>query len=285
MIQSITPGAVGPSKNLWSLNMADIAELVARLRALAAKFDKLGGFTGEHFSDIWRDAVADANRLVEEIYDAGFLRSIAKMDEVQNIIEASGPDRSITKMFLFDVIVGFSLIPQLRMIADPGDDGVDVLREYWYLEPGLLKQKPIYVEDRRTVDLDDFQKRHGFDLCDRCACGCKMLTEVIEREMAADDRAHEDGVIDASARTMKWGDEEFTDIPARAIVVLKLLMEAYRDENRIVTLEEIQRLGFSVDGGMKSQVFKHKKKSHPVSQLIDDLGRGQYRLRHPRKDS
>jgi len=67
--------------------------------------------------------------------------------------------------------------------------------------------------------------------------------------------------------------------------VLKLLMEAYRDGNRVVTLDEIANLEVSVDGGMKSQVFKHKQKSHPVSQLIDDLGRGQYRLRHPRKDS
>jgi hypothetical protein len=263
--------------------MADITELVARLRALAAKFDKLGGFTGEYFSEKWGGAVADANRLVEEIYDAGFLLSIEKMDERKKIIDAS-PQR-IAKMFLFDWIVGFTLIPSSSMMWETVGNGEEVLTEYWYLEPGLLEQKPIYVEDRQTIGQDDFYKRYGFDLCDRCERGCEMLIEVIEREMAADDRADEDGAIDAFARTMKWGDEEFTDIPARGIKVLKLLMEAYRDGNRVVTLDEIANLEVSVDGGMKSQVFKHKQKSHPVSQLIDDLGRGQYRLRHPRKDS
>jgi hypothetical protein len=163
--------------------MADITELVARLRALAAKFDKLSGFTGEYFSDIWKAAVVDANCLVEEIYDAGFLLSIETMDERKKIIDAS-PQRSLAKMFLFDWIVGFTLIPSSRTMWETVGNGEEVLTEYWYLEPGLLKQKPIYVEDRRTVDLDDFHKRHGFDLCDRCARGCEMLIEVIEREMA-----------------------------------------------------------------------------------------------------
>ncbi len=168
--------------------MADIAELVARLRALAAKFDKLSGYTGEYFHDIWSGVVLDANELVEEIYDAGFLLSIEKMDEVRNIIEASGPHRSLTKMFLFDVIVGFTLIPKSELIEEVvTDDNGDryVMREYWFLGPGLLKQKSIHLEDRRTVELDDMHKRHGFELCDRCARGCEMLIEVIEREMAA----------------------------------------------------------------------------------------------------
>jgi hypothetical protein len=98
-------------------------------------------------------------------------------------------------------------------------------------------------------------------------------------------QADEDGVIDSVARSMVWGDDKFNDIPARGIKVLSLLLDAYRDGNRVVTLGEIEALEVSVDGGMIGQVFKHKSGRHKVSKVIDDLGRGRYRLKHPRKDS
>jgi hypothetical protein len=212
--------------------MADISELVVRLRALAAKFDKLSGYTGEYFHDIWSGVVLDANELVEEIYDAGFLLSIEKMDEVRNIIEASGPHRSLTKMFLFDVIVGFTLIPKSELIEEVvTDDNGDryVMREYWFLEPGLLKQKSIHLEDRRTVELDDMHKRHGFELCDRCARGCEMLIEVIEREVAAHKPIQQaddgDGLFEEN-RILIWGGVRF-ELTTNQALIFALLVDAY----------------------------------------------------------
>lgn len=167
--------------------MADIAELVARLRALALKFRNLGTFTGEYFHDIRSGIIFEANRLVEEIYDAGFLLSIEGMSEVRNRIETS-KYFSLTKISLFDIIVGFTRNPEPTMIEEVWADENgerDVLNEYWFVEPGLLKQSAIHVKDWRPAEQADFLKRHGFDLCDRNARGCEMLIEVIEREMAA----------------------------------------------------------------------------------------------------
>jgi hypothetical protein len=93
-----------------------------------------------------------------------------------------------------------------------------------------------------------------------------------------------DCVIDSVARSMVWGDDQFGDIPARGVEVLSLLLDAYRDGNRVVTLDEIKDLGHSVDGGMIGQIFKAKGKRHRVSTIIDDLGGGRYRLKPPRKN-
>jgi hypothetical protein len=101
----------------------------------------------------------------------------------------------------------------------------------------------------------------------------------------APQQADKDGAIDAFARTMVWGDDQFDDIPARGIKVLSLLLDAYLDGNRVVTLDEIENLRVSVDGGMINQVFRVKRGRHPVSKIIDDLGSGRYRLRPPRKNS
>lgn len=183
--------------------MADISELVVRLRALALKFRNLGTYTGEYFYEIHGDAVVDANALVEEIYDAGFLLSIEGMSEVRNRIETS-KSFSLTKISLFDIIVGFTWNPEPTMIEEVWTDengDRDVLVEYWFVEPGLLKQNPIYIKEWRPTEQDYFQKRHGFELCDRCARGCEMLIEVIEREVAAhkpiqqaDDGEDDDGI-------------------------------------------------------------------------------------------
>jgi hypothetical protein len=110
-------------------------------------------------------------------------------------------------------------------------------------------------------------------------------SEVAKQSGGADNQADENGAIDAVARSMMWGGEQFNDIPARGIKVLDLLLKAYRDGNRVVTLDEIISLKVSVDGGMIGQVFKYKRGRHPVSKVIDDLGGGRYRLKHPRKDS
>jgi hypothetical protein len=111
------------------------------------------------------------------------------------------------------------------------------------------------------------------------------LWDGYEKHHQADADHTDDGVIDAIARSMVWGDDKFDDIPARGIKVLDLLLKAYRDGNRVVTLGEIQSLEVSVDGGMVNQVFKVKRKRHPVSKIIEDLRGGRYRLKPPRKNT
>ena len=211
--------------------MADISELVVRLRALALKFRNLGTYTGEYFYEIHGDAVVDANALVEEIYDAGFLLSIEGMSEVRNRIETS-KSFSLTKISLFDIIVGFTWNPEPTMIEEVWTDengDRDVLVEYWFVEPGLLKQNPIYIKEWRPTEQDYFQKRHGFELCDRCARGCEMLIEVIEREMAAQKPIQQaddgDGLFEEN-RILIWGGVRF-ELTTNQALIFALLVDTY----------------------------------------------------------
>lgn len=86
--------------------------------------------------------------------------------------------------------------------------------------------------------------------------------------------------IDSKKRTMTWGGEVYTNIPARAIRVLKLLLDRYEKndpDQSIVELAEIVELEVSVDGGMKSQVFKQ----HRVGEIVEMASKGRYRLKTP----
>jgi len=174
-----------------------------------------------------------------------------------------------------DLPEGFGRILELR----PGWMG-EIWPQYF---PSLtyLPRKPDEPYGEMIVNV---KKQHYFIYVGAFAKLCELLADEIEREMAADNQADEDGVIDPVARKMIWGDDQFDDIPARGIKVLSLLLDAYRDGNRVVTLDEIVSLGVSVDSGMAGQVFKYKGKKHKVTQIIDDLGGGRYRLKPPRKN-
>ena len=150
---------------------------------------------------------------------------------------------------------------------------------------GAVFQPVIPVDPELAGDLGRLWPLHRFELLDRCANGCEMIAEIVEREMAADNQADEDGVIDSVARSMVWGNDKFNDIPPRGIKVLSLLLDAYRDGNRVVTLGEIEVLEVSVDGGMIDQVFRVKGKRHTVSKIIDNLRGGRYRLKPPGKNT
>lgn len=86
--------------------------------------------------------------------------------------------------------------------------------------------------------------------------------------------------IDSIKRSMTWGGNVYTNIPARAIKVLTLLLDRYKKndpDQSIVELAEIVELGVSVDGGMKSQVFK----GHRVGEIVEMVSKGRYRLKTP----
>jgi hypothetical protein len=150
---------------------------------------------------------------------------------------------------------------------------------------GFVQSKHWPTITRRFPELNEFNA-YLIHECQLYPDGSHPLHGVpTQAPQRADNQADDDGVIDPVARSMVWGDDKFNDIPARGIKVLDLLLKAYRDGNRVVSLNEIVSLGVSVDGGMIGQVFKHKSGRHKVSKVIDDLGGGRYRLKHPRKDS
>lgn len=86
--------------------------------------------------------------------------------------------------------------------------------------------------------------------------------------------------FDLSKGSVTWGEKRYMNIPKRAMRVLDLLYRRFDEnapEKSIVELHEIQALDVSVDGGMKSQVFKR----HAVKEIVEQVKRGQYRLKKP----
>ena len=86
--------------------------------------------------------------------------------------------------------------------------------------------------------------------------------------------------LDAIRRMMIWGGKPYENIPPRTIKVLRLLLDRYKKndpDQSIVDLAEIIELEVSVDGGMRSQVFK----GHPVKEIVEKVSTGRYRLKNP----
>jgi hypothetical protein len=326
MIQSISPGAVGPSKYLWSLNMAiDLDWLISRFDNTAEKHPGLAlvmipsvdQFTEENSlcnpattgqndltfylpkcgkhqyqHQFYGKRMLDDDALVFPHWHFGYSNSVVFKSGCWSMWlhrkygpAASFEDDTIcldTYRLLFNACTVF--------LSDAGNETVFFSRPESGLR-GEMKYDLCLPWLLFLMTEHPMRKEGGVRVIDDVGLASSIVlrsmrdSSLDQNTTQAPQQADEDGAIDAFARTMKWGDEEFTDIPARAIKVLKLLMEAYRDGNRIVTLEEIQRLGFSVDGGMRGQLFKRNQKNHPVSKLVDSPSPGQYRLRHPREDS
>jgi hypothetical protein len=158
---------------------------------------------------------------------------------------------------LFKKLVGFEFEPRYRSFMTRTllafEDGSRLTRELCF-SPGLIFQTVIAVDPELANDLERLWPIHRFELLDRCANGCEMLVEVIEREMAADDRADdradEDGLFDEDRRLI-WGGVQFM-LTTNQAMVFRLLVDAYPHEVLKSTIEE--KLG---DGELRDS-FRRK---------------------------
>jgi hypothetical protein len=280
------------------LKPKSVVESIADLRRLGSSFRSLIAYAGDDAVKHWHRLRAMGDTILNDIWLETHSSPRSAFDAIEGFRNqdlSAWPRSSCDHNRLFKRLVGFEFEPRYRsfMATWPFffEDGSHLTRELCF-SPGLVFQPVILVDPELADDLERLWPLHRFELLDRCANGCEMIIEIVEREMAtvqapqqADNQADEDGVIDVVARKMIWGDEPFDDIPPRGIKVLSLLLDAYRDGNRVVTLGEIENLRVSVDGGMINQVFKAKGGRHPVSVIVDDLGGGRYRLKPPRKNT
>jgi hypothetical protein len=272
------------------LEPKSVVESIADLRRLGSSFRSLIAYAGDDAVKHWHRLRAMGDTILNDIWLETRSSPRSAFDAIEGFRNqdlSAWPRSSCDHNRFFKKLVGFEFEPRYRSFMAPWpfffEDGSHLTRELCF-SSGLVFQPVIPVDPELADDLERLWPLHRFELLDRCANGCEMIIEIIEREMAADNQADEDGVIDVVARKMIWGDEPFGDIPPRGIKVLSLLLDAYRDGNRVVTLDEIVSLGVSVDSGMAGQVFKYKGKKHKVTQIIDDLGGGRYRLKPPRKN-
>jgi hypothetical protein len=268
-----------------------VIESIADLRRLGSSFRSLISYSGDDAVKHWHRFRGVGDVILNDIW----LKTCSSPRSAFDVIKgfrnqdlSAWPASSCDHNRLFKKLVGFEFEPRYRsfMVKFPFcfEDGSRLTRELCF-SGGLIYQPVIAVDPELANDPERLWPLHRFELLDRCANGCEMIVEIVEREMAADNQADEDGVIDSVARSMVWGNDKFNDIPPRGIKVLDLLLKAHGDGDRVVTLGEIEALGYSVDGGMIDQVFRVKGKRHPVSKIIDNLRGGRYRLKPPRKNT
>lgn len=173
--------------------MADIesvADSLAELRRLGHSFRSLISYVGDDSINQWLRLRRDGNLILDDIFyhsltsSSGFFKSI---DGFQNL-ELSAWDCPTGKNMLFKRLIGFELEPRYRSFkarfAHYFEDGSQLTRELCF-SSGLIFQPVIPVDPSIASDEKQLWVAHKFELCDRCARGCEMLIEVIEREMAA----------------------------------------------------------------------------------------------------
>ena len=173
--------------------MADIesvADSLAELRRLGHSFRSLISYVGDDSISQWLRLRRDGNLILDNIFyhsltsSSGFFKSI---DGFQNL-ELSAWDCRTGKNMLFKRLIGFELEPRYRSFkarfAHYFEDGSQLTRELCF-SSGLIFQPVIPVDPSIASDEKKLWVAHKFELCDRCARGCEILIEVIEREMAA----------------------------------------------------------------------------------------------------
>ncbi|MBU6386220.1 MAG: hypothetical protein KGS49_09815 [Planctomycetes bacterium] len=178
-------------------------------------------------------------------------------DQVKNLIEQS--DRVSVECFAGD----YTVRNAVNELAHRGF----VQSKYW---PTITSQFPEFDE------LRDYLISLGYLYPDGSHPLHGKTSEVSKQPSIV---RNGDG-IDSIKRTMTWGGKVYTNIPARTIKVLTLLLDRYKKndpDQSIVELAEIVELGVSVDGGMKSQVFK----GHRVGEIVEKASKGRYRLKTP----
>jgi hypothetical protein len=193
MIQSITPGAVGPSKNLWSLVMIKrkgVVELVADLKRLSNSFRSLIAYKGDDEIRHWYRLRALGDTILNDIWLETHSSPRSAFDAIEGFRNqdlSAWPASSCDHNRLFKKLVGFEFEPRYRsfMARTPlaFEDGSRLTRELCF-SPGLIFQTVIAVDPELANDLERLWPIHRFELLDRCANGCEMLIEMIEREMA-----------------------------------------------------------------------------------------------------
>jgi hypothetical protein len=135
----------------------------------------------------------------------------------------------------------------------------------------------IPVDPELADDLERLWPLHRFELLDRCANGCEMIIEIIEREMAADNQADEDDADDGvlldglyrADALFVWNGKRYEWLTETMMDVLELLCKCYPEPVKPSAIEH--KIGSIPEGGFK-KVFRVNRKDqkglHEVVSII-----------------
>lgn len=227
------------------VEIRSFAELLADLGRLSSSFRSLISYAGEDSIKHWYRLRNDGNTILNHmryhsaIDRLGLFQSIPKFES----LGFNGASPSVCYLAidaLFKGLVGFELEPRYKSFkADFPyffDDGSTLTRELC-LFPGLIFQPVIAVDPDMASDPAKLWSIHRFELLDRCARGCEMLIEIIEKEMAlqkqvdADDGNRHDVLADGLStdkRSFRWHGKTY-NLGLVSSKVVELLHNRYLD--------------------------------------------------------
>jgi hypothetical protein len=94
--------------------------------------------------------------------------------------------------------------------------------------------------------------------------------------------------LDEGSKVMYFGKRKFDRLTKRIVKVLKVLVENWNKGNPALAVADIKsRSGASIQGSFVDDAFKLNRKNeriHPVSEIIEQVSSGYYRLRDPRNE-
>jgi hypothetical protein len=196
-------------------------------------------YTGEDSVKHWNTLREDGKTILNHMRYHGAINRMGLFKSVPNyerlgLIGASPRSCYLEDAPLFKGLVGFELEPRYRSFkADRMTifmDGSRFTRELCF-SSGLIYQPVIAVDPEIASDSGKLWIVHKFELLDRCARGCEMIAEIVEREMAADNQADSDDTDDGDGlfgndRILVWGGVRFT-LSTNQAIVFRLLVDAY----------------------------------------------------------
>lgn len=269
------------------VEIRSFAELLADLRRLGSSFRSLIAYTGDDSIKHWNTLREDGKTILNHMRYHGAINRMGLFKSVPNyerlgLNGASPRSCYLEDAPLFKGLVGFELEPRYRSFkADRMtiyEDGSRFTRELCF-SSGLIFQPVIAVDPEIASDSGKLWIVHKFELLDRCARGCEMIAEIVEREMAADNQADADHTDDGdgispdglyrSDALFVWNGKRYEWLTETMMDVLELLYKCYPDAVKPSAIEH--KIGGIPEGGLK-KVFRLNRKnqtgSHEVVSVI-----------------
>jgi hypothetical protein len=182
------------------LEPKSVVESIADLRRLGSSFRSLIAYAGDDAVKHWHRLRAMGDTILNDIWLETHSSPRSAFDAIEGFRNqdlSAWPRSSCDHNRFFKKLVGFEFEPRYRSFMAPWpfffEDGSHLTRELCF-SSGLVFQPVIPVDPELADDLERLWPLHRFELLDRCANGCEMIIEIIEREMAADNQADEDGL-------------------------------------------------------------------------------------------
>lgn len=226
------------------VEIRSFSELLADLGRLSTSFRSLISYVGEDSIKHWYRLRDDGNTILNHMLFHSVRNSLGLFRSIPDIerLELSGWPRVcyLADNPLFKGLVGFELEPRYKSFQAEFpycfEDGSMLRRELCFF-PGLIFQPVIAVDPDMASDPAKLWSIHRFELLDRCARGCEMLIEIIEKEMAlqkqvdADDGNRHDVLADGLStdkRSFRWHGKTYNLglVPSK---VVELLHNRYLD--------------------------------------------------------